>query len=560
VFPKVLGYEIVQHLASGGMGRVYLARSQPGPGGFERHVVLKMLDLEAPADDPRVAMFLDEARVIGRMYHHHIAPAFTVGRDQDGRFYLAMEYIHGHSAATVWERTLDLDTALPLDFGVTVVAAAASALGYAHSRTGGDGKRLGIVHRDVSLSNLMIGYDGAIKLIDFGIAKTRDASQKTQVGFVKGKIGYMAPEQVRGGVVDGRTDIFALGIVLYELTTMNRAFRDESDFDTIERIKKGSYVPPSELVTGFPAELERIIATALHVAPSKRYQEADELRRDLASYGHRNRLVIGDAAIIEVMFQLFDDREEPWCMDGAPRAVDDNNATIPVDTTIEPVQRRHKTPRPLVEHLRAASDVALSDLDSDTPTTLGPAPRHSSSARQSPAVRPSPVPATKKPPFKPPKPTMRTRAPAEPRARKGPSTRRLGWLAPLAAGVAVAWVVAGDLEREHGDAAPSTRAGPADAALADAEIDVRPTDAAIDAPVDALPAKVRIQITTKPADATVLLDGARLGRTPLDIEVDAKLDDKIHAIKIRRKGYVTEKLDVVLTADVIHEVTLEPDR
>src|SRR5687767_2979508 len=262
VTPQIEGYEILQPLARGGMGRVYLARAR-GPGGFERHVVIKTLDVATKEDDPRAKMFLDEARVIGRMHHQHIAPAFSVGRDRDGHYYLVMDYIHGRSAAEAWDKTLDLDAMLPLDYAVTVTLAAASALHYAHTRTGRDGTSLSIVHRDVSLSNLMIGYDGAVKLIDFGIAKSTDSSTETQIGFVKGKVGYLAPEQAGGGRIDHRTDIFALGIVLYELSTMSRAFREESELATLERIKRCQYVRPSELLDQFPAALEAIIVKAL---------------------------------------------------------------------------------------------------------------------------------------------------------------------------------------------------------------------------------------------------------------------------------------------------------
>src|SRR4029453_8055368 len=146
-------------------------------------------------------------------------------------------YVHGHTAHDVWERALDHHVELPLDFTITVVTAAAGGLHYAHTRRATDGQPLRLVHRDVTLSNLMIGFDGSVKVIDFGIAKAAVRSTRTQIGYVKGKVGYMAPEQLRGLAVDARTDVFALGIVLYELTTMRRAFREESDRATIERIK-----------------------------------------------------------------------------------------------------------------------------------------------------------------------------------------------------------------------------------------------------------------------------------------------------------------------------------
>src|SRR5262249_34325847 len=137
-------------------------------------------------------------------------------------------------------------------------------------------------------------------------------AHQTQAGYVKGKLGYMAPEQLRGQGVDPRTDVFALGIVLYELVTMRRAFREESDRATIEKIKTGKYVRPRDVVPDCPPELEEIIVKALNIDPSKRYQDADTMRRDMEALGHRMRMVLGDAAVVEVMSQLFEDRAEPW--------------------------------------------------------------------------------------------------------------------------------------------------------------------------------------------------------------------------------------------------------
>src|SRR5687768_888412 len=303
-------YEILTQIAQGGMGAIYLARTG-GMAGFERYVVLKTLAL-ADDDHDTEAMFLDEARVLGGLHHHRIAAVHDVARSDDYLF-MVMEYVHGRDCFEIWQRCCELNVLLPLDFVLTVTAAAAAGLHYAHTRRDSGGKPLEIVHRDVSLSNLMIGFDGAVKLIDFGIAKSANRSQeKTQIGFVKGKLGYMAPEQVRGGVVDARTDVFALGIVLYELTTLRRAFRVESDHATLERIKSAKYTPPSQIINDYPPELERLIARALRLDPRERFPDAESMRRELEALAHRMDLVLGDAAVLEVMSQLFDDRTEPW--------------------------------------------------------------------------------------------------------------------------------------------------------------------------------------------------------------------------------------------------------
>jgi serine/threonine-protein kinase len=311
-FPSRIGrYDLITALATGGMGRVYLGRAA-GIGGFERKVVIKTLEVPLTAEsDPAIAMFLDEARVLGQLHHQHIAGVYEVGKDEDGRHFMVLDYLEGFSAHDVWERAVEFGAALPLDFTLTVVSAVANGLHYAHTRKDIDGRPLGIVHRDVTPSNVMIGYDGAVKIIDFGIAMATHRSTKTQTGFVKGKVGYLSPEQVSGRDVDARTDVFALGILLYELSTQHRAFREGSDLATMQRIKAGKLTRPSQLVSNYPVELEAIVMKALQVDPIDRFADADAMRRAVEALGHRLHLVLGDAAIIEVMAQLFEPHAPP---------------------------------------------------------------------------------------------------------------------------------------------------------------------------------------------------------------------------------------------------------
>jgi len=304
---KIGRYEVLSHLASGGMGQVYLARST-GLGGFERQVVVKTLDLSITDDDEAfVTMFLDEARLVGALHHQYIAPVYEVGCDDEGRYYLVMDYVHGETTEAVFRACGEQSSSgpLPLPFALTVVSCVASALDYAHRLCAADGTPLDIVHRDISLSNVMVGYDGAVKLIDFGIAKAANRTTKTQVGTLKGKIGYLAPEQILRKDVDHRADIFALGIVLYELTTAKRAFRASSDLITLERITSGELTPPTECVPGYPAELERIVLKALQVDPDERFQDVGTMGRELEALAARMSLPLGHAAVADVMTALF---------------------------------------------------------------------------------------------------------------------------------------------------------------------------------------------------------------------------------------------------------------
>ncbi|MBA3502407.1 MAG: serine/threonine protein kinase, partial [Deltaproteobacteria bacterium] len=266
-------YQLIHRLASGGMASVYLARAT-GPGGFVRHVVLKTLRTKGVADPALVPMFLDEARLAASLHHRNIAQVFDVG-SEDGTYFLAMEYVHGETLRAVMEAASAFDGRLPLGFGVTVVCAAAAGLHHAHERRGARGVPLGIVHRDVAPSNLIVSYDGSVKLIDFGIAKAAERATHTKTGCIKGKEGYMAPEQIRGFPVDRRTDVFALGILAYEVMTLRRAFASDSQFETLERTVRCDLVLPTQAVPGFPPELEAVIMTALEPDPDDRYPNAD---------------------------------------------------------------------------------------------------------------------------------------------------------------------------------------------------------------------------------------------------------------------------------------------
>ena len=288
------------------MGQVYLAKTT-GLGVFERQVVVKTLEVAGDAEaDAFITMFLDEARLVGALHHQYIAPVYEVGRDESGRYFLVMDYIQGETAEALFKRAAERGLKLSLELALTVVRAIAAALAYAHTLTAADGSPLEIVHRDVSLSNIMIGADGGVKLIDFGIAKSANRATRTQAGTLKGKFGYLSPEQVLRRSVDHRADIFALGVVLYELTTMARAFVDCSELLTLERITKGDVETPSKIDVHYPRGLELIVMKALAVYPEQRYQSARELAQEVEAFARRSGIALGDAAVAETMAQLFE--------------------------------------------------------------------------------------------------------------------------------------------------------------------------------------------------------------------------------------------------------------
>ncbi len=219
------------------MAQIYLAR-QTGLGAFERHVVLKTILRERASDQRFVTMFLDEAKLAATLNHQNIAQVYEVDQ-ADGAYFMAMEYVHGENARAILETTLRRGWTIPLELAVMIVSGAAAGLHHAHERRGKNGQPLNIVHRDVSPANIMVGYDGSVKVLDFGIAKAEERATKTVGGTIKGKYGYMSPEQCKGKPIDRRSDIFALGICLYELTTLRRAFKGNDDFETMKRIVAG---------------------------------------------------------------------------------------------------------------------------------------------------------------------------------------------------------------------------------------------------------------------------------------------------------------------------------
>ena len=250
---KLGRYEIVKHLAQGGMADVLLARTV-GIEGFERHVVIKRIRAEQARDRRYVDMFLDEARLAATLHHHNIVPVNDIG-EEAGEYFFAMEYVHGEDVRALLTQLNKSRQHVPLEHAITIITAAAAGLHHAHEQRGPDRAPLDIVHRDVSPANILLGYDGGVKVADFGIAKAAHRTTETRSGTLKGKVAYMSPEQCVGEAVDRRSDVFSLGIVLYELLTVRRLFKGENDFVIMTSLVHGQIPPPSNYRPDLPPEL-----------------------------------------------------------------------------------------------------------------------------------------------------------------------------------------------------------------------------------------------------------------------------------------------------------------
>ncbi|MFO0726072.1 MAG: protein kinase [Myxococcota bacterium] len=270
-------YEVICKLAEGGMAEVFLAELA-GPGGFQKRFAIKRLLPALSGDAELVQLLLDEAKTASLLTHPNICQLFELGVDEEGRHFLVMEFLEGASLTQIMRQK---PAWAPL---ARAVAKVARGLAYAHTRADEAGRPLGIVHRDVSLDNLMVTVDGQVKVLDFGIAHAAHRSVKTKAGLVRGKVAYMSPEQIRTQPLDGRTDVYALGVVLWELLAGRRMFAGQSDVQTMYAALAGERpLPPAD--RGVPEAMWSIAASALELDRERRWPSAalmaDALERAL---------------------------------------------------------------------------------------------------------------------------------------------------------------------------------------------------------------------------------------------------------------------------------------
>ncbi|HVV88594.1 MAG TPA: protein kinase [Kofleriaceae bacterium] len=303
-------YEIVSRLAMGGMAEIYLARMS-GPAGFAKHVVLKRILPGHARNADFIRMFHNEARYAAVLDHPNIAHVYDLGEDH-GLHYFTMEYLHGDDCRALVRAAVSRGQRIPLEHALAIVIGAANGCHYAHEMTGEDGRPLGLVHRDISPSNVVVTYAGAVKIVDFGIAKATNIEAVTAAGGTKGKLAYMAPEQGRSQPLDRRADVYALGVLLYELTTLRRAFVGEVDAQVLWLVMTGEWQRPSEVVADYPPALEAIIVKAMQVDREERYATARQLQHALEAYAREAGLSMSPSGLGELLASLVGTKVEPW--------------------------------------------------------------------------------------------------------------------------------------------------------------------------------------------------------------------------------------------------------
>ena len=292
------------------MAEIYLARAS-GIQGFEKYVVLKRILPQFAANHELIRMFLQEAKLAAILDHANIAQVHDIG-EQDGVFFFTMEYLHGEDARRIMKEIGARGEMIPLEHAVHIVIDAAAGVHFAHEKKGPDDAPLGIVHRDLSPSNIVVTFAGGVKVVDFGVAKIAADAELSGRYSLKGKLAYMSPEQVAQGTVDRRSDVFALGIVLYELTTGKRLFKAGNEVETMRLVLDAKVAKPSEVIPAYPPELERIVMRALERSAERRYQTARDLQFDLEAFARDQKLQISSAALAEWMEAAFGPKREIW--------------------------------------------------------------------------------------------------------------------------------------------------------------------------------------------------------------------------------------------------------
>ncbi|MBL9107126.1 MAG: protein kinase [Myxococcales bacterium] len=378
-------YELVQRLGHGGMATVYLARAT-GNAGFEKLVAIKVIHPHLAAEPEFVEMFLDEARIAAKIQHPHVAGILDLGHD-DGLHFMVMEYIDGETLSGLLRQLRPRGERLPLPVVVQILIDACEGLTAVHGLRDVDGHPYGLVHRDMSPQNLMIGFDGWIKIVDFGLAKAT-GKRHTHTGHLRGKLAYMSPEQARGRPLTAATDLFALGVVLWELLTGKRLFAGETDAETLDNVMRCEVPSLAELRPDAPPALVALLRRALAREPEARYPTAEAMLAELRQIA---RTLGGDEdprkLLATTMRGLFDEQAKY------------RQAAVRGSSRAHSRPRMHLVPRTGSAPMPAADDRTRSD----TPLALVPPPASESQeeiatvARKHPASDPQPASAASHP-------------------------------------------------------------------------------------------------------------------------------------------------------------------
>jgi serine/threonine protein kinase len=502
--PSTIGsYQVVAKLGEGGMASVYLGMAL-GKARFRKLVVTKALHPTLCGSPEFVEMFLSEARVAAQLNHPNVVNTYEVGEDQ-GRPFIAMEYLEGQSYWSLLKKVGRSNLALETHLEILIDALA--GLHYAHELVDLDGTPLGMVHRDVSPQNIFVTYDGQVKLLDFGLAKASCVEQKTRVGVIKGKIAYLAPEQATNGAIDRRTDIFAVGVMLWEALAARRFSTGDLDVATIHKRISGAEPRIRTVIPEVPPDLADACDRALAVKPEERFATAEEMRSTLLGAlerrWHRNRT----RKLAAIMADVFSDERSSIrsIVERYARAAEEKSNS-------KEIQPRSRAPG------EGSNDGLDVPIDVEAPPPL-------------PGTRPPPPPGTRPPPL----PGAPTRS-----ARPKQAAFVGVLLVALLAATAISFLAG----REKGAAPPPLGAAPAARA--------KPAPAPPEA--DGRAKSIELVVVTSPPEAQAFVDGVAVQGNPIRMMVDR--DERMHAIRVEAPGYSTFERGVSFEEDLVIKASL----
>lgn len=324
-------YQIIERIASGGMAEIFKARLD-GIGGFHRTFAIKRILPHLTANSEFVDMLVDEAKVAGLLSHANIVQILDLGAVDD-QYYIAMEYVNGRDLGKILARCREKNITLPVPHAVYVLLEMLKGLEYAHHRTvmrNGKPVPLNIVHRDISPANVLVSFQGEVKLTDFGIAKASVKALETMSGVIKGRFDYMSPEQAAGGEVDQRSDLFSAGVVFYELLTGSHPFRQPNEAATIEAIRRGGVAPPSSANPDVPPIVDEVVGRALQVDPSERFADATQFKEALDRFFHDAGFIFSASTLATFIRGLFPEHESRGPADTRPPSPPRPRGDLPV--------------------------------------------------------------------------------------------------------------------------------------------------------------------------------------------------------------------------------------
>ncbi len=301
-------YTLIDRIAVGGMAEIFLAR-QAGLEGFEKTIVIKRIRPHLSKQPNFVKMFLNEAKLAAQLNHPNIVQIYDLGKIGES-YFIAMEYIFGRDMRRIIPKADALGIPFPMVYALKIASSVCEGLYYAHARTDLYGNALNIVHRDVTPENIFVSFDGTVKVLDFGIAKAANQIEQTRAGEIKGKLSYMSPEQCMGKTLDNRSDIFSLGVVLYEWLTGFKLFTGDSEVAILKSITEGKIYAPSYFKADIPEGVEAILMKALEKDRERRYQTAWEMQYDLDQFLSQYEFTPSNIHLSNFLKQLFNDELE----------------------------------------------------------------------------------------------------------------------------------------------------------------------------------------------------------------------------------------------------------